>query len=218
MTDAKGKGKAREDLQDSEPDNPQLLRITNHGKITTWVSFALDFLEKYENIPIVLHTLPAPLKTTPIAENLDGAELAPPANAPSFSHTASTVPRLISVAEIIKREYVKKLELEHSSTLTGLHQYNEIGTLEDLGLIPPAPALSQDADSLRSQEIIATLQGKAHLKTKQTPFMKITLSRTQLTGLTAATYQAPLLRKLSKSAKARAKRREQKAADVMETE
>jgi hypothetical protein len=40
-SDAKGKGKARAD----DPQNPQLIRITNHGKITTWVAFALDFLD-----------------------------------------------------------------------------------------------------------------------------------------------------------------------------
>jgi hypothetical protein len=70
------------------------------------------------------------------------------------------VPRLISVVEIIKREYMKKLELEHSSSLLGLHQYNEIGTLEELGIGAPDPGLPQDADSLRSQAIVAALEGK----------------------------------------------------------
>ncbi|KAJ6557938.1 hypothetical protein B0H19DRAFT_1149096 [Mycena capillaripes] len=207
--DAKGKGKAREEPPGDEPQNPQLIRITNHGKITTWVAFALDFLDKHESIPLVLHTLPATPKTT--TETLEGA--GPVVNPPSFSHTASTVPRLISVVEIIKREYLKKLELEHSSALLGLHQYNEVGTLEELGISVPAQGIPQDADSVRSQTIVAALEGKTHLKTKQTPFMKITLSRLELPELTGATYQPPLERKLSKSAKARAKRREKKAAD-----
>ncbi|KAJ7735799.1 hypothetical protein B0H16DRAFT_128410 [Mycena metata] len=211
MTDAKGKGKARQEPPVDEPDNPQLIRITNHGKITTWVAFALDFLEKHESIPIVFHTLPATPK--PTVENTEGVSST--ANPPSLSHTASTVPRLISVVEIIKREYMKKLELEHSSTLTGLYQYNEIGTLEDLGLNIPDPGLPQNADSARSEAIVAALQGKNHLKTKQTPFMKITLSRVQLPELeTIATCQPPLQRKLSKSAKARAKKREKNEADA----
>ncbi|KAJ7032014.1 hypothetical protein C8F04DRAFT_1222005 [Mycena alexandri] len=209
MTDAKGKGKARQEPPVNEPENPQLIRITNHGKITTWVAFALDFLDKHEFIPVVFHTLPATPR--PTAENIEGAT----ANPPSLSHTASTVPRLISVVEIVKREYMKKLELEHSSTLTGLYQYNEIGTLEDLGLNIPDPGPPQDADSARSQAIVAALQGKNHLKTKQTPFMKITLSRVQLPELeTTATCQPPLERKLSKSAKARAKKREKNEAGV----
>ncbi|KAF7360175.1 hypothetical protein MVEN_00746100 [Mycena venus] len=215
MADAKGKEKAREKPDEDEPQNPQLIRITNHGKITTWVAFALDFLDKHEFIPIVLHTLPATPKPMP-PENVDGTGRA--TNPPSFLHTASTVPRLISVVEIIKREYLKKLELEHSSTLLGLHQYNEIGTLEELGLGVPDSGLPQDADTLRSREIVATLEGKTHLKTKQTPFMKITLSRVELPELGNATYQPPLARKLSKSAKARAKRRENKAADAPLTE
>ncbi|KAJ6557944.1 hypothetical protein B0H19DRAFT_1149139, partial [Mycena capillaripes] len=131
------------------------------------------------------------------AESLEGT--GPVVNLPSFSHTASTVPRLISVVEIIKREYLKKLELEPSGALLGLHQYNE--------------GIPQDADSVLSKAIIAALEGKTHLKTKQTPFMNITLSRLELPELTGATYQPPLERKLSKSAKARAKRREKMAAD-----
>jgi hypothetical protein len=40
-SDVEGKGKVRAD----DPQNPQLIRITNHGKITTWVAFTLDFLD-----------------------------------------------------------------------------------------------------------------------------------------------------------------------------
>ncbi|KAJ6487727.1 hypothetical protein C8R45DRAFT_994135 [Mycena sanguinolenta] len=214
MVDAKGKEKAREGPQGEEPESPQLIRITNHGKITTWVAFALDFLDKHELIPIVLHTLPAtPKPESP--ENVDGTGTERIANPPSLSNTASTVPRLISVVEIIKREYLKKLDLENSSTLLGLHQYNEIGTLEELGICAPNHEVPRDADTLRSQTIVAALEGKNHLKTKQTPYMKITLSRVELSGLTAATYQPPTARKISKSAKARAKRREKKAMDEM---
>ncbi|KAJ7468089.1 hypothetical protein FB451DRAFT_1092576 [Mycena latifolia] len=216
MADAKGKGKAREDPQGDIPQNPQLIRITNHGKIKPWVAFALDFFEKHEDIPIVLHTLPAPPKSTSSTEKPEGAggPVRPVKNPPAISPTASTVPRLISVVEIIKREYVKKLELEHSPTLIGLHQYNEIGTLEALGLGAHDADPPQDAESLRSLEIVAALQGKTHLKIKQTPFMKITLSRVELPELRTATYQPPTMRKLSKSAKARAKRKEKKAETV----
>ncbi|KAJ7223675.1 hypothetical protein B0H12DRAFT_1150679 [Mycena haematopus] len=205
MADAKGKEKAREEPHGDEPQDPQLIRITNHGKITTWVAFALEVLDKHELIPIVLHTLPATPKQGP-AENIDGTGRV--TDPPSFSHTASTVPRLIS-------GILEKLELDNSSTLFGLHQYNEIGTLEELGIGAPNSAPTQDADTLRSQAIVAALEGKTHLKTKQTPFMKITLSRVELPRLTTATYQPPTARKMSKSAKARAKRREKKATDDM---
>ncbi|KAK7044855.1 hypothetical protein R3P38DRAFT_2881269 [Favolaschia claudopus] len=213
MADVKGKGKAREEPLGDAPQNPQLIRITNHGKIQNWVSFALDFLDKHELIPIVLHTLPDTSKSTPI-DNAEGAKRV--SHPPSLSHTASTVPRLITVVEIIKREYLKKLELAQSSTLLGLHQYNEIGTLEEelnIGAGAADSQLPDDPDAQRSQAIIAALEGKSHLKTKQTPFMRITLSKIEVPGLTTATYQPPQTRKISKSAKARAKRREKKAAE-----
>jgi len=52
-----------------------------------------------------------------------------------LSPCVATVPRLISVAEIIKREHLKALAARHSLQLSGLHQYNEIGCLEDSGLL-----------------------------------------------------------------------------------
>jgi len=39
--------------------------------------------------------------------------------------TQSTIPRLISVVEILKREYLKTLDIS-SGKATGLHQYNEL--------------------------------------------------------------------------------------------
>jgi hypothetical protein len=116
-------------------------------------------------VPIVLHTLPAtanPPDTTPTPALADGTGRVNPkpnANPPSLAHTASTVPRLISVVEIIKREYLKKLELEHSSTLLGLHQYNEIGTLEEELRAPDPPHDTAHADAARSQAIVAALRG-----------------------------------------------------------
>ncbi|KAJ7269620.1 hypothetical protein C8J57DRAFT_1468637 [Mycena rebaudengoi] len=165
----KGKGKTPEEPPTAKPENPQLIRIVSNGKTTAWIAFALDFLEVCSR-----------------------------AAAPRVSVVTSTISRLISVVEIIKREYVKKLELQHSSTLTGLHRYNEMGTLEDLGLGSPE---SQESEDARPEAIAAALEGKTHLKMKDTPFMKITLSRTVL--IPAASDE-----NLSKSAKARAKRRE----------
>lgn len=77
------------------------------------------------------------------------------------------VPRLISVVEIIKREYLKKLEATHSRRFLGLHQYNEIGTLEDLGLVVASTDRTADAEELelaqdveRSRNIIEAMSGK----------------------------------------------------------
>jgi hypothetical protein len=79
------------------------------------------------------------------------------------------VSRLISVVEIIKREYLKTLATTHSTRLHGLHQYNEIGTLEDLGVVVGSSNQTADAKELesesaqeveRSRNIIKAISGK----------------------------------------------------------
>ena len=94
----------------------------------------------------------------------------PPANTNAKSNTSacfhpstSTVSRLISVVEIIKREYLKLLETTHSTRFQGLHQYNEIGTLEDLGLVVASSSQTADVESAqveRSRNIIEAISGK----------------------------------------------------------
>lgn len=88
----------------------------------------------------MLHTLPRdpPGQTT---ANLNNATL--------------VIPRLISVVEIIKREYIKSLHEKHSTRLIGLHQYNKLGTLEELGY-----GETEDTQDSRDQQIAYALDGK----------------------------------------------------------
>jgi hypothetical protein len=98
---------------------------------------------------LVLHTLPAATKGKS-KENerrevavSDGDE---PQNTPQlaqatdaikkdmgsgFSASTTAIPRLITVVEIIKREYLTVMKAKRSPQLVGLFQYNEIGSLED---------------------------------------------------------------------------------------
>ncbi|KAF8869231.1 hypothetical protein BD779DRAFT_1614574 [Infundibulicybe gibba] len=142
-----------------------MIRITDHGKMKTWISFALNFLEKQN-----------------------------PAGSPSTA--TMTVPRLISVVEIIKREYIESLALKRSARF-------------DLGLGDPP----EEPESSRPAMIARALDGKNHPKQKRTPFMKVTLSLCALPELVerGATYQPPATRKISKSAKARRRKRAGKA-------
>ncbi|TFK77458.1 hypothetical protein BDN72DRAFT_830624 [Pluteus cervinus] len=218
----------------STSSEPVSIRITNGGKMKGWVSYALDHFETNENQPIVLHTLPAPAKSQnsgPLAgtittmttdTSLPEGGAGPSNRAPSRTSTTSsrslapstsTVPRLISVTEIVKREYLKSLDAKRSTRLVGLHQYNEFGILsededgeEDAG---GTGGLEKDKTSKRAENIIDALQGKRFPHRKQTPYMRITLSQHELPDSlqNGATYQPPLKRKLSKSAKARARKR-----------
>ncbi|KAF8231193.1 hypothetical protein L208DRAFT_1399323 [Tricholoma matsutake] len=181
-----------------------------------WIAFALDVFEKSHK-PLVLHTLPVPASLPEVApvppqEPQEPQHQAPPRLQPqsgTLSNATTTITRLISVAEIIKREYVKVLQSKRSLRLEGLHQYNEIGCLEDLG----SDRGGDKDERTRADEIVQALSGRNHVKQKQTPYMKITLSESPLPELVTkgATYQPPTVRKLGKSAKARAKKRMRKS-------
>ena len=69
--------------------------------------------------------------------------------------SASTIPRLISVVDIIKREYFKALPPER----TGLYQYNHLGYLEEDNEDHSKDATSV-AEGDRAAYITAALQGK----------------------------------------------------------
>ena len=113
---------------------------------------------------VVLDTLPISVDVS-----VPPANASPRANTSACFHpSTSMVSRLISVVEIIKREYLKILETTHSTRLHGLHQYNEIGTLEDLGLVVASSNQIADAkeelesarEIERSQNIIEAISGK----------------------------------------------------------
>ncbi|KAI0079181.1 hypothetical protein K474DRAFT_1737380 [Panus rudis PR-1116 ss-1] len=184
------------------------IRITSHGKIKGWVDFALNFLDEHPDQAITLHTLPSDKKQS---ENQDEESNSDASS--KMPASMSTIPRLISVAEIIKREYVKKLDADQAEagSLTGLHQYNELGTLPE-----QEPAEPQDREAARLEALSTALQGKKHLKRKHVAYMKITLSRKRIPDLRSqgTTYQEPVLRRLSKSARMRQKRRQKKAAEA----
>ncbi|KAI1786772.1 hypothetical protein LXA43DRAFT_927060 [Ganoderma leucocontextum] len=218
------------------------IRITSHGKIKNWVTFALAHFQKYEDRPLVLHTLPASKGKAPSGES-EKQQGATPHPAESENpdcvekgakdnrlHTSmANIPRLVSVVEIIKREYVKTLDsaLAQAGSLSGLHQYNEIGDLEEHGLVEGTGNEEQD----RIQSLAHALQGRNHLKQKKIAFMRVSLCRKEVPelvrkgatcvclGFSAAApstepccrYQQPAVRKLSKSTRARLKKRLRKA-------
>lgn len=56
--------------------------------------------------------------------------------------------------EIIKREYIKELDKKRSPRLVGLHQYNEIGSLEESFMS------GETTEEQRAQRIAMALEGK----------------------------------------------------------
>lgn len=166
------------------------MRITSGGSIQSYVRFALQHLQvrapatqmtmlirpaqDKPNTPLVLHTIPPNLSPTDHGRKIAEEAVDPTANkapeaGPSRSklRTSSTLhpctlttPRLISVVEIIKRDYLVGLAAsgkgkgKHRST--GLWQYTESGTL-------PAPSASEDKamdDESKDEALRRVLDGK----------------------------------------------------------
>lgn len=211
--------------------------------------------QKYEDRPLVLHTLPAPKGKAP-AQTDQPAAAEPVTDAAPVGgekkgkrvglHTSlATIPRLVTVVEIIKREYLKTLDpvLAEAGSLSGLHQYNEVGDLEEAGYVERA----DDDEQARMEALALALQGRNQYvlcmfspracteesvrsaKQKKTAFMRVTLCRKEIPELIGrgATYvspsflrrpcpysrdrhQQPAVRKLSKSARARLKKKARK--------
>ncbi|THH16655.1 hypothetical protein EW146_g4014 [Bondarzewia mesenterica] len=203
------------------------MRITNHGKIHAWVDFALQFFEAHPEKALILHTLPSKLRETQDAErhateatteaDADSNDRQGPLptkenNQKNASVPTTTIPRLISVVEIIKREYVKMMDTKRQTELTGLHQYNEIGYLEE-----GEKSDKEESVEDRARMLIQALKGGNNVQVKRTAYMKVTLCRQEVPSLAkGATYQRPMKRKMSKSAWGRLKKRlkkEQAAAD-----
>ncbi|KAH9476027.1 hypothetical protein JR316_0011596 [Psilocybe cubensis] len=165
------------------------IRITGHGKMKQWVANSLAFLESSdENKLLIFHTLPSELDPLMSLGEESGKQVTHKA----ASTSTDLIPRLISVVEIIKREYVKNLESKHTIRMTGLHQYNEMGSLQALGVrvTPAEGAFEETAEVTRSRTIIQALEGKNHPRQSRTPFMRVTLSLTELPELieNGATY------------------------------
>ncbi|CAE6528955.1 unnamed protein product [Rhizoctonia solani] len=187
--------------------SPHSMRIASHGKISLLVAFALKFLKENPTRPLVLHTLP--YKSGADAEETEVPE--PDTKKRKIEPSTTNVARLISVAEIIKREFKEG----------SLHQYNEIGCLDAPGSregglgagVPSEPGAERQA---ALQKVV---EGKNHLPIKRIPYMKITLSQSQLPEgqVPNSTYQPPIIKKQCRGTRKRSRRRAKKTGNSTET-
>ncbi|KAN0120902.1 hypothetical protein V8E52_004171 [Russula decolorans] len=205
------------------------MRITQGGKIRAWVEFSLKFFEarktpfhllssklikdtvtqENEEKALVLHTLPAATKGKS-KENERGEV----AETSGLSASTATIPRLITVVEIIKREYLAAMNAKRSPHLVGLFQYNEMGSLEDR-VENEREEEGEESAGDRMKMITEALAGSKNVQLAKTPYMKVTLCRKELAGMKdgGATAQVALKRKMSRSAKGRAKKAARKASE-----
>ncbi|ORX36866.1 hypothetical protein BD324DRAFT_627488 [Kockovaella imperatae] len=196
------------------------MRITSGGSIHSYVRFALKHLKDNPAIPLVLHTLPSNLPSSPSSTSTKKSRTkartessvqaagpdqqaqaqAPvtgdadvnvgsvsskmsPSRATSSLHPCTlTVPRLISVVELIKRQYL--LELDKSGKgkgkhrATGLWQYTQSGLLSDSADRDQAGGPNRlKSDAFKDPEALKrVLEGSTRPKMRHRPYLKITLS------------------------------------------
>lgn len=109
---------------------------------------------------MIIHTIPAAKRDVPADKANSSAQNETSASANGKEHmpqSVSNVPRLISVVEIIKREYLKQLDAIHQDhgKLTGLYQYNEIADLPD-----STEVSEENREEARVAALTNALQGK----------------------------------------------------------
>ena len=127
----------------------------------------------------------------------------------------TAVGRMLSIVEIVQREFLASREVGEY----GLHQYNQLSTLEEEGRAPATEQMDPLEAALRGKKqcvhfrrVICLLLTPNSTKINVTPFMRIYLSRQSLPELTEKgyTYQGePVIKRKSRAAKAhdRSKRR-----------
>ncbi len=110
----------------------------------------------------MLHTLPASKgKARASVQDAVAEEKSSKGLHPSMA----TIPRLVSVVEIIKREYLKTMDpaLAEAGSLSGLHQYNEVGDLADAG--------AENAEEDRLESLARALQGRHQCVPESVPWV-----------------------------------------------
>jgi len=136
-----------QDGEASSSTGPHRMRITSGGQVAGYVNFALTFLkvcpaqlwnqltvQENPGRSLVLHTLP-PANSQSSSSNSGSS---------SLSSALLATPKLVSVAEKIKREYMVYINTKDvgkgKNKAVGIWQYNESGTLsqgqehQELGL------------------------------------------------------------------------------------
>ncbi|KAJ9094074.1 hypothetical protein QFC21_006175 [Naganishia friedmannii] len=112
----------------SVPTAPVSIRITPSGKLYTYVRHALDSLTDHPDQQVEIHTRLSVNTTLPPIKVVSTSATSTFTSNTTVTHSGllpctTTIPRLITVLEIIKREYLRL----HAGKGKGLWQYNKLG-------------------------------------------------------------------------------------------
>ncbi|EGG12597.1 uncharacterized protein MELLADRAFT_114800 [Melampsora larici-populina 98AG31] len=161
-------------------DGFHCLQITPNTKISTCVAKAINHLKQVESAPLCLHTIPSNYKT--IEKVISSSKKNPMYN---------SVGKLISIVEIIKREYIAEMINQSSGTTIDkshpsrnyLYQYNQYGSLESYQLENPCsdPGKISERHDLIIKEFLD--EERKRPRQTHTPYMKIYLACTPIMSL-----------------------------------
>ncbi|GAA5985430.1 hypothetical protein JCM10908_006971 [Rhodotorula pacifica] len=192
-------------LRDFEP-----LRVASHTDMTAAVQFSLEKLASTSNRPIVLHTLPPPSSPSEPSTSSASTSKAPPISQKQVDSAVDALPKLVSILEIIKREFpacststsTSAGEIGKPSKQGRLHQYTRLTTFETALEYQPVPdgvRVEEDAELEAVRQELVQLEwltgraGKAKRPRKRhSPCMLVVLSRQPLSALANSphfTYQ-----------------------------
>ncbi|WWC89527.1 uncharacterized protein L201_004451 [Kwoniella dendrophila CBS 6074] len=172
------------------PNEPYRMRVTSGGSISSYVEFAVRFLHDNPHTPLVLHTL-SPTNTS--ANDNINAEAGPSKStnnnnkySTTFLQCTTTIPRLISAVEIIKRTYLS--ELRSASLLQSNRNRNNkeknikirmskgIWQYTETNLYNPPAVNEKNGSLIEENSLERVLGGKTKPKMIHHPYLTITLS------------------------------------------
>lgn len=206
------------------------MRITQAGKLNTYVGFALKHLKEHPDIPLQLHTAP-PTTTTP------SSSAPPTTTTKSLPQPTLTTPRLISVVEIIKREYTKLgggggiglwqyNTSENGGVITRTRRRDKVKEDCELNVDVETGTTTYDRDGKQIIEepslgdditLTSLLESKGSLHMSHSPYLIITLSARPLHHLSTernTTYQPVLSLRRKKKPRSRRRDKDQPAVLV----
>ncbi|TYJ53442.1 hypothetical protein B9479_005939 [Cryptococcus floricola] len=213
------------------------IRVTSAGKGGNYAQFGLQWMLDVPDVPIVYHTLPPPPSTSSSSKGPGSSSSKPTPKANNgLLPVTTTIPKLVTVVERVKREYIesllsgrgkkvdkkgkgkgkgtKKEEGEEKEvTGRGLWQYTETGNWT------PEPVIGEGED--QEAALRRVLGGASRPKMKHHPYMSITLSTKPLPELETIVPAQVVYAKSKKvrgKKKPKAKKQADGEMDVDETE
>ncbi|WWC70398.1 uncharacterized protein I206_104348 [Kwoniella pini CBS 10737] len=172
-------GKA-EILKSIKVEEPYRMRITSGGSISSYVEFAIRFLNDNPHTPLILHTLPLDSSKTNTNTSINSETESSSTNLKfnNFLSCTTNIPRLISVIEIIKRNYINQIRNCNNNSSSssskdkiriskGIWQYN----FSDLYY----PHINE-LNIIESNNLERVLNGNLRPKMIHHPYLAITLS------------------------------------------